>query len=283
MEGVKPIYQLGWFSSGRDRAARDLLVTTYNSIRQGEIDAELVFVFCNCEPGESGESDLFLKLVQDYNIPLVCFSYRGYRRARGERNPRPSEPMPQWRLDYDREAMQRLTGFYPNLCVLAGYMLITGREMCQKYNMINLHPAVPGGPTGTWPEVIWQLINSQAKETGVMMHLATPELDKGPTVAYCSFSITGEPFDRYWQEIKDSKADSTEKQIAKDTLFKLIRKHGLAREFPLVIDTLKAFGEQKFIIVDHQVFDTEGKRIMGYNLTPEIDKRLEGVDLSAEA
>jgi phosphoribosylglycinamide formyltransferase-1 len=46
--------------------------------------------------------------------------------------------------------------------------------------MINLHPAAPGGPTGTWQEVIWQLIEGRAVETGVMMHLVTPELDRGP-------------------------------------------------------------------------------------------------------
>ena len=59
--------------------------------------------------------------------------------------------------------MNRLQGFHPDLCVLAGYMLIVGEEMCQRYNMINLHPAAPGGPTGTWQEVIWQLIDSKAR------------------------------------------------------------------------------------------------------------------------
>ncbi|GAH59253.1 unnamed protein product, partial [marine sediment metagenome] len=43
----------------------------------------------------------------------------------------------------------------------------------QRYNMVNLHPAAPGGPTGTWQEVIWQLIENKAEETGVMMHLVT--------------------------------------------------------------------------------------------------------------
>ncbi|UCH43377.1 MAG: phosphoglycerate transporter, partial [Dehalococcoidales bacterium] len=62
---MKPIYQLGWFSSGRDKAARDLLTTSYNSIQQGEIEAELSFVFCSREHGETKESDLFIKLVED--------------------------------------------------------------------------------------------------------------------------------------------------------------------------------------------------------------------------
>jgi hypothetical protein len=75
--------------------------------------------------------------------------------------------------------------------------------MCLRYNMINLHPAAPGGPAGTWQEVIWQLIRTGAHKTGVMMHLVTPELDRGPVVTYCIFSIRGStPFDGYWQEIE---------------------------------------------------------------------------------
>jgi len=59
------MYQLGWFSTGRDKAARDLLQAVQSSIKSGEIEAEIAFVFCNREPGESQESDLFLKLVEE--------------------------------------------------------------------------------------------------------------------------------------------------------------------------------------------------------------------------
>ena len=69
--------------------------------------------------------------------------------------------------------------------------------------MINLHPAAPGGPAGTWQEVIWQLIEGDAMETGVMMHLVTSELDKGPPVTYCTFPIRDTPCDRHWTEIKN--------------------------------------------------------------------------------
>jgi len=101
------MYQIGWFSTGRDKAARDLLGTVQSSIKQGEIEAEIAFVFCNRESGESGESDLFLNLVEEYHIPLICFSYQKYKSARGMSNPRPGEPLPPWRLDYDREVIRR--------------------------------------------------------------------------------------------------------------------------------------------------------------------------------
>ena len=267
------MYQLGWFSTGRDKAARELLEVAQNSIKLGEIKAEMAFVFCNREPGESKETDLFLKLVESYHIPLICFSYQKYKAGKGKTNNHQGEALLQWRLDYDREVMARLQGFNPNLCVLAGYMLIVGSEMCHRYNMINLHPAAPDGPTGTWQEVIWQLVSSQAEETGVMMHLVTPELDKGPPVTYCTFPIRGKPFDSYWQEIKGQSTDEIKrKQGESNRLFRLIREYGLPREFPLITATLQAFSRGKVKITNGKVVDSEGRPIMGYNLTNEINR-----------
>ncbi len=273
------MYKLGWFSTGRDKAARDLLQVVNSSIKQGEIEAEIAFVFSNREPGESEESNLFFKLVEDYHIPLICFSYQKFKASRGAPTTGQAGTLPQWRLDYDREVINRLQGFHPDLCVLAGYMLIAGREMCRRYSMINLHPAAPGGPTGTWQEVIWQLIDNKAQETGVMMHLVTPELDKGPLVTYCTFPIRGKPFDRHWDEIKDRSLEEIKKsQGGNNNLFKLIRRHGLAREFPLIISTLKAFSQGKIkVTAGKKVIDYEGRPINGYNLTDEIDELVEGV------
>jgi len=267
MTRLKPVQKLGWFSTGRDKAARDLLTAAQQSIALGEIQAEIAFVFCNREPGESKQSDLFHRLVKGYGLPLVTLSSRPFK-ASGEDS---------WRLEYDREVMKRLEGFDADLSVLAGYMLIVGEEMCRKYDMINLHPAAPGGPKGSWQEVIWQLIESQAKESGVMMHLVTPGLDEGPPVAYCTFSLRGEPFDRYWREVEGQPISEIKKtQGESNRLFKLIRKHGLMREFPLIIATLKAFSRGKVRIRKGKVVGADGRTIKGYNLTCEIDKLLKG-------
>jgi len=269
------MYKLGWFSTGRDKAARDLLAAVNSSIKLGEIKAEIAFVFCSREPGESEESDLFLKLVEDYHIPVVCFSYQKFKAGKGAPNSQEGA-LPLWRFEYDREVMNRLPGFRPDLCVLAGYMLIVSQEMCQRYNMINLHPAAPGGPKGTWQEVIWQLIDGKAKETGVMMHLVTPELDMGPPAAYCTFPIRGEPFDRYWLELEKLPSDSPKRHDEDNPLFKLIRKHGLAREFPLIISTLKTFSQGKVKIMAGKVVNSEEKPINGYDLTDEINEQVKG-------
>lgn len=107
-----------------------------------------------------------------------------------------------------------------------------------------------------------------------MMHLVTPELDKGPPVTYCTFPIRGKPFDKHWQEIEGHPLGEIKKQDENNPLFKLIRKYGLAREFPLIISTLKAFCQGKVKIIAGKVVDAEGKPIKGYNLTDEINEHL---------
>ena len=267
---------IGWFSTGRDEAARQLLQVVQQKINTGEIEGEITFVFSNREPGEAGESDLFFELVRSYRIPLICLSSDKFKKSRGITSKAVGGTLPEWRLEYDREVMKRLEGFRPDLCVLAGYMLIVGEEMCRRYDMINLHPATPEGPKGSWQEVIWTLLENKATESGVMMHLVTPELDRGPVITYCTYPIKGEPFDKYWREIGSrSIADIKEKQGENNALFKLIRRHGLTREFPLIVSTLRAFGRGEVKIEDGRVLDRRGKPISGYDVSHEVDKAVE--------
>lgn len=265
-------YKIGWFSTGRGAGSRALLKTTQDAINSGELNAEIEFVYCSRERGETEPTDQYLDIVEGYGIPLICFSYQKYRAMRP--NPDLSQPLPQWRIDYDREVMQRLEIFHPDLCVLAGFMLVTGPEMCQKYKIINLHPAAPGGPAGTWQQVIWKLIETGADIQGIKMHVAIPELDMGPTATYCTFPIRGPAFDQHWDEINDKPTeDIRNTQGIDNALFKAIREHGAVRELPLTVATLKVFSQGKIRITkDRQVVDAAGHIIKGYNLTREIDE-----------
>ncbi len=269
-------YKIGWFSTAKGKGSRGLLKAAHDSIANGEINAEIDFVFCSREPGESEQTDIFLKQVEEYRIPLVCFSYQKFKKSKGISPSNQTDTLPTWRLEYDREVMSRLKGFNPALCILAGYMLVVGKEMCRKYDMINLHPAAPGGPAGTWQEVNWQLIEAKAEQTGAMMHLVTPELDKGPVVAYYTFSIRGVPFNKCWREIEGRSAeDIKQTEGENNALFKLIREYGVVRELPLVISTIKAFSEGRIRVTpDKKVVDSKGKLIKGYNLTEEINERI---------
>jgi phosphoribosylglycinamide formyltransferase-1 len=196
---------------------------------------------------------MFFELVRTYDIPLVYLSHKKFKTAEEEE---------EWRIKYDKEVNKQIEPFAPDLCVLAGYMLIVSAELCQKYDMINLHPAPPGGPTGTWQEVILTLIQNEVDTAGAMIHLATTELDRGPVVSYCLFSIKGDPFAEYWR-----KGD-------KDMLFRLIRQHELVREFPLIIFTLQALSRGKVGIKDGRVINAQGKPINGYNLSSSIDEEV---------
>lgn len=263
---------LGWFSTGRGPGSRALLTTVQEGIQRGEIDARILFVFCNRETGEAEGSDLFHQLVKSYSLPLICFSSR---RFKSEMRHLDREA---WRLEYDREIMKRIAHFRPELCVLAGYMLIVGKEMCHSYNMLNLHPAPPGGPAGTWQEVIWHLIENKAREAGAKMHLATEELDLGPTVTYFTFPIQGGVFQKHWKEIEGRSLKELKARIGEELpLFKLIRQHELARELPLVVATLKAFAEGRLRIENGQVLDEKGKTIQGYCLNQEVNARIKGM------
>jgi phosphoribosylglycinamide formyltransferase-1 len=267
-------YKIGWFSTGRGPGSKGMLQATHDAIQTGELNAEIEFVYCSRERGETEPTDQYLDTVNSYGIPLVSFSYQHYRAMKGMPNPDLNAPLPQWRIDYDNEVIKRLEKFQPDLCILAGFMLVTTPVMCEKYEIINLHPAAPGGPAGTWQQVIWKLIETKAETQGIKMHVAIPELDMGPIATYCTFSIRGKVFDKFWDAIKGKTVDEIKAtEGMENALFKAIRAHGAIREMPLVITTLKVFSQDKIKITkDRQVVDAAGHVIRGYNLTAEIDR-----------
>jgi len=271
-------YKIGWFSTGRGEGSRGMLQAAYNAIRTGELNAEIEFVYCAREYGETDKTDRYLDMVKEFSLPLVSYSYQKYRAEKNMPSPDLSQPLPQWRLDYDTEVLKRLEPFHPNLIILAGLMIVASSLMCNKYEIINLHPAAPGGPAGTWQQVIWKLIEAKAETQGIKMHVAIPELDMGPTAAFCTFPIRGKAFDNLWVEIKGRTVDDIKaKEGVENALFKKIREYGAVRVVPLVVATLKAFSEGKVRITkDRQVVDAAGRLCQGYDLTGDIDEMVKG-------
>jgi len=265
--------RIGWFATGRSAGSRRLLTAAVEAIRSGALDAEIAYVFCNRERGEYEQTDMFLELVASFGIPCLTLSSRRFRRERGGKRSRPEEPLPPWRLEYDR-AVADLVAPYPfDVGVLAGYMLIFTPEMARRYPFLNLHPAEPGGPAGTWQEVTWQLIDRRAERSGVMIHLATEELDQGPVVTYCTYSLRGPAFDALWAAISDrSAADLQAKEGEALPLFAMIRRQGATRELPLVVATLRALADGRLRIERGEVIDERGRAIAGgRDLSGEID------------
>src|SRR3972149_3628445 len=66
--------RLGWFSSGRGPGSRRLLAPVHDEIAAGRLDASIAFVFCNREPGQNPQPDLFLEQARGYGLPPACLS-----------------------------------------------------------------------------------------------------------------------------------------------------------------------------------------------------------------
>jgi folate-dependent phosphoribosylglycinamide formyltransferase PurN len=265
--------KIGWFSTGRGPGSRKLLSAANAEIASGRLDARIAAVFCNREPGEDENTDLFLDQVRGYGLSLVTLSSREFRRRLGEKPVRKGEVLPEWRRAYDREVMRLLEPYDFDVGVLAGYMLIFGEEFARRHDLLNLHPALPGGPTGIWQDVIWELIDARAERAGVMMHLATPELDEGPPVTYCSYAIRGPAFDDAWRAVEGRSIEGIRSEEGEaNELFAEIRRHGVVREIPLVIETLRAFAEQSMRVEAKRVVDAAGKPVAPFDLTDAIER-----------
>jgi folate-dependent phosphoribosylglycinamide formyltransferase PurN len=257
MSTTKQRLRVGWFSTGRGAGSRALLRAAYEEIKSGHLNAEISVAFSNRGPGEDSNTDVFLDQVRAYSLPLVTLSSRDFRRARGEKAVRKGEALPDWRREYDREVMRLLAPYAFDIGVLAGYMLIFCEEAAARWDLLNLHPAEPGGPKGIWQDVIWELIDKHADQAGVMIHLATPELDEGPPVTFCTYSIQGPEFEPLWHDVEGrSIAEIKASEGENNPLFQEIRRHGASREIPLVIATLQALAdgrlriEGKHVVVD---------------------------------
>lgn len=260
---------IGWFSTGRGEGSRSLLRIVYEHIRSGNLEANIEFVFSNRETGEANGSDAFHAMVKSYNLPLVTLSSQKFRK---EKN---ASTFNDIREEFDQAALKRLDEFSPDLCILAGYMLFTTQEFCKRYTLINLHPAAPGGPVGTWQEVIWQTIGQNATHAGAQIQLATINWDRGPIITYCTFPISGPLFDPLWEKIKYTELHNLKLTYGeKLPLFEQIRSEGLRRETPLLLETIKAFAEKKVNVVEEDIVDKDGWPTYGIDLTNAIEKQL---------
>ncbi len=266
--------RIGWFSTGRGEGSRGLLRFIKDAIDQGRLDAEIEFVFSNREPGEAEGSDQFFDLVRSYRLPLVTCSSSRYRREHG------GGSVARHRLGFDREVIRLLASYQPDVCALAGYMLICSGEMCRRFPLLNLHGALPDGPTGTWQSVIWQLIEDRSTRTGAMIHLATEEVDRGPVLSHCVVPITGDDFDPHWDALRGRDPKDIRAIDGEDNaLFQRIREAGYRREPYLLLETLRAVSDGRLRVKPETALDASGDPLglrhpAGLPLTDHIEAAL---------
>lgn len=159
--------------------------------------------------------------------------------------------------------------------MLAGYMLINAEPLFSWRPLLNLHPAAPDGPAGTWQDVIWHLIRTQAAGGGVRIHLTTAILDAGPIVTYCTFPLRGPTIDLLWRAAEQQDIAAIQQSEGEAfPLFQEIRRRTTAREVPLVVETLRAFAQGRLRLDGERIYSGETKVVGGFDLTPEIEGSL---------
>ena len=280
-------YRIGWFSTGRDKEARDLFKSVLAAIRNGTINAEMAYVFSNRCAGECEQSDRFIRLVKRSAATFICLSSRSLepelRKTALAESPdvaTPSEKLLRWRNLYDAEVLRLIEPFGAQVGVLAGYMLITG-SLCEKLPLINLHPALPGGPKGTWQEVMWQLIEQRAERTGAMLHLVTPALDEGPPLTYAEVALDGPDLQPLWEDTKRKLKKNKlsviiEREGERQPLFAEIRRREFELEIPLLIMTLKELAAGRLTIDGTNITFNGEKLDRGLCLTEQVREYIRG-------
>lgn len=274
--------RLGWFSSGRDESARALLSGIMRKRDEGVLDISIMFVFSNWDEGEEpqhrdhAERQKFFQLVHELDIPLIALSWKRFRdQATGSKDER--------RAAYGDKMLGLIEGYPVDLGILAGYNLWIDKESCARLNILNLCPTLPGGPSGTEWEVIWQIIAQRAGRHGAMTLLCSPEQEEGTPVSCCSFPIQTPDYKPLWERFDSAIGKNGSETISKDEaegsdLFQKIGKDVRARELPLLTYTLKMFADGSVKIVNGRLHEEDRLRKSAYDLTAAVDEAIANKD-----
>ena len=127
---------------------------------KGKLCGEVVLVFSN------NENAYALERAKKHKIKTACFLPSDFKN----------------RLEYDRQIAGLLETEKIELVVLAGYMLLIGKPILEKYKnrIINIHPALLPSFKGT--HGIKDAFEYGVKVTGVTVHFVDEGLDSGPII-----------------------------------------------------------------------------------------------------
>jgi phosphoribosylglycinamide formyltransferase-1 len=265
--------RIGWFSTGRDQDAIDILARVHRAMADGSLDARIEYVFSNRERGEAEISDRFLDFAAALGLPTVSKSSARFLPDLRKQD------RDQWRRLYDQEILPLIAPFTVDVCVLAGYMLIASDVLHARYAMLNLHPAKPDGPKGAWEDVIWQIIAGREDEAGAMIHVATSQLDRGPVIGYCSFPIKGGSFAPLRAAMTEKLSGASLEEVRAsegydEPLFAAIRREEYRREVPLLIATLSMVAAGRIAFKDGAVLIDGKDSMQGLCLNDSVEAQL---------
>lgn len=246
--------RIGWFTTGRGPGSLNLFNTMMDRIEAGEIRARLSFVLINRDLKGNRFRTSLVDRAQRGGIPVILYPSDTFMPELKERD------IESWRAEYGKGMRERLAPHRMDFGVLAGWMLIMDPETCRRYTIINLHPALPGTYRGTWEEIIGQVVDNRDESYGAMVHLVTPELDRGQSIAYDSFPLA--PFF----------ASSGDRQ----ELVQRIRDREVRREAHLLMAAVKAMVDGDIVVQGGEVLDRSGRPMRDpMRLSDSIDHMLE--------
>ena len=241
--------KIGWLSTGNGLGSLGLLKEGVELTKKKGL--EINYIFINRELGEKEGSDKFINYSQENNIKIISFSSERFKKNN-------SLEWKDLRYKFDQEVLKKISDNNVDFIVSAGYMLISP-VICDYYKIINLHPALPDGPNGTWKNVIKELILKKIYTSGVSVHIMTKDLDDGPNISYCKFNIYDNEFEKYWNEFNQSN-----KPIEKTVLFNAIREKMLIHERELLKVTL--------VKISQGIIDIDRDRLV--DLSKEVNRNL---------
>jgi len=184
MTKVKPL-RWGWITSSHGEGSVGLLHSVLDAIKWRGLNAEILFVFDNSKgtgwffPNKIGEELMFSDqknhIFYTNHPERVCHEI-GHAT---EQDP----------VDVREDDMLfHIKGFKTDYDIFAGYGHIS-KKLHKERRILNVHPAHPHGPVGTWKDVAKYLIKHKEPLNGVTLHHVTDDLDRGPVVAYCTYPV----------------------------------------------------------------------------------------------
>ena len=231
--------RIAWLTTGRGPGSYGALEYVCKAIASG-LPVEIATVFLNRAPGEAESTDRLVAMAKGHGCHVETLSSVAFRKSRGGAVSRPGEPLHPWRIEYDEAVANVLAGHDFDVGVMFGYMLIAAEPLYGRFRFINDHPALPGGPIGTYQEVIAHLIDARAIESGCMMNTVTGNVDRGPALSYCRFPIRDVTNEALWSQ---HDFGASRKQLETSLLYLDIRRRGVERERPFLVETLRAVAQ----------------------------------------
>ncbi len=233
--------KIGWFTTARGPGSLNLYNTMIERIDSGDIKAELAFVFINRDIKDNSYRAEIVNSAEERGIPVVILPSDTFEPDLKKRD------MTAWRNKYGEKLREKIDCYQMDFGVLAGYMLIFDDATCIKYPLINLHPALPDTYKGTWMEIVGQVIDNNDECYGSMVHICSPELDRGDTIAYDSFPVSSVVGDG-----------------SRDERIQNVRAEESRREAPLLMETIKMLVNGEISLRDGHLYDSEGRRMKEY-------------------